>query len=165
MTMTLIDAVGTAHRPLERTETPRIVSLVPSLTELLCDLGLAGALVGRTGFCIHPADTVRGIAKVGGTKDVNLDKLRRLAPTHVVVNVDENRLETAEALRGFVPHVLVTHPCGPHDVPALVGQMAQAFGDLPGVAGRARALRDELSHELAITPAAGFAPQPVLYLI
>ena len=43
----------------------RIVSLVPSITELVCDLGLADQLVGRTGFCIHPWETVRTIPKVG----------------------------------------------------------------------------------------------------
>src|SRR3954451_17481394 len=89
---------------------PRIVFLVPSITELLCDLGLADHLVGRTGFCIHPWETVRSIPKVGGTKDINLDKIRALAPTHVVVNVDENRRVDAEALRAFVPHLVVTHP-------------------------------------------------------
>jgi len=80
---------------------PRIVCLVPSVTELLCDLGLAGQLVGRTGFCIHPRETVREIPKVGGTKDLKLDKIRELAPTHVVVNVDENRREDAEAIAEF----------------------------------------------------------------
>ena len=82
---------------------PRIVCLVPSITELVCDLGLAERLVGRTGFCVHPRETVRRIPKVGGTKDVNLDKVRELAPTHVIVNVDENRREDAEALAEFVP--------------------------------------------------------------
>ena len=71
----------------------RIVSLVPSITELICDLGLADRLVGRTGFCIHPWETVRRIPKVGGTKDVRLDRVRELAPTHVIVNVDENTRE------------------------------------------------------------------------
>ena len=91
----------------------RIASLVPSLTELLVALGLCEHIVARTGFCIHPADAVAGIAKVGGTKDVNLVKLRRLAPTHVLINIDENRLDTAQALREFVPQVIVTHPRTP----------------------------------------------------
>ncbi|UUZ50195.1 helical backbone metal receptor [Massilia sp. B-10] len=91
------------------------MSLVPSITELLCDLGLAPQLVGRTGFCIHPAASVAAIAKVGGTKDVNLDKIRKLAPTHVVVNIDENTKPTADALAEFVPNVIVTHPLGPRD--------------------------------------------------
>jgi ABC-type Fe3+-hydroxamate transport system substrate-binding protein len=106
---------------------PRIVSLVPSITELLCDLGLAGQLVGRTGFCIHPWETVREIPKVGGTKDVKLDKIRALEPTHVVVNVDENRKEDAEALAEFVPNVVVTHPLGPRDNLDLYRQMGREF--------------------------------------
>ena len=56
----------------------RIVSLVPSLTELVCALGLRPWLVGRTGFCIHPADLAE-VPKVGGTKDVRLDRVRALA--------------------------------------------------------------------------------------
>ena len=59
---------------------PRIASLVPSLTELLFELGLGPWLVARTGFCIHPREAVAALPKVGGTKDVNLAKLRRLAP-------------------------------------------------------------------------------------
>src|SRR5689334_1509447 len=98
---------------------PRIVCLVPSVTELICALGLADRLVGRTGFCIHPWETVRSIPKVGGTKDVKLRAVRALEPTHVVVNVDENTRETAEALAEFVPEVVVTHPIEPRDNLAL----------------------------------------------
>jgi ABC-type Fe3+-hydroxamate transport system substrate-binding protein len=143
--------------------TVRIASLVPSVTELLFALGLGPWLVARTGFCIHPADAVAAVPKVGGTKDVNLAKLRRLAPTHAIVNVDENRAQTAEALREFVPRVIVTHPCGPEDVDALIVQMAAAFAALPGVAERAAALRAELHAALTATQAA--APVAVLYLI
>ncbi len=99
---------------------PRIASLVPSLTELIVALGLREQLVARTGYCIHPAAELADVPKVGGTKDVNLARLRRLAPTHVLVNVDENRAETVEALREFVPHIVVTHPCAPEDNLALV---------------------------------------------
>ncbi len=106
----------------------RIVSLVPSLTELVCALGLGEALVGRTGFCVHPKDVVRRIPKVGGTKDVNLAKVRALAPTHVVLNVDENRKETADELATFVPNLVVTHPLGPLDNLALYRQFGRTFG-------------------------------------
>jgi hypothetical protein len=106
---------------------PRIVSLVPSITELLCDLDLAEQLVGRTGFCIHPWETVREIPKVGGTKDVLMDRVRELRPTHVVVNVDENLKEDAETLAGFVPHLVVTHPLRPHDNLALYRQMGREY--------------------------------------
>jgi Periplasmic binding protein len=106
---------------------PRIVCLVPSITELLCDLGLGEQLVGRTGFCIHPWETVRHIPKVGGTKDVRMDRVRELAPTHVVVNVDENRKEDAEALAEFVSDVVVTHPQAPRDNLDLYRQMGREF--------------------------------------
>ena len=141
----------------------RIVSLVPSITELLFALGLGPWVVARTGFCTQPADRVAALPKVGGTKDVNLAKLRRLAPTHVIVNVDENRNETADALREFVPQVIVTHPCAPQDVQALIEQIAETFAALPGVPERAAALRAELGAELAATTA--LADEPVLYLI
>ncbi|WP_332673423.1 helical backbone metal receptor [Aromatoleum sp.] len=109
----LTDAVGTCHHPAHGPV--RIVSLVPSLTELVCDLGLGDQLVGRTGFCIHPRETLKPIPKVGGTKDVKLDVVRALAPTHLIVNIDENRRETVEELADFVPNVIVTHPCRPED--------------------------------------------------
>ncbi len=106
----------------------RIVSLVPSLTELVCELGLAQQLVGRTGFCVHPANVVRSVPKVGGTKTVNLGKVRALEPTHVILNVDENLKETADALAEFVPNLVVTHPLAPEDNPALYRQFGSTFG-------------------------------------
>jgi ABC-type Fe3+-hydroxamate transport system substrate-binding protein len=122
--MSLIDALGNCHRP---DSAARIVSLVPSITELLCDLGLAPQLVGRTGFCIHPAAVVGQIAKVGGTKDVNVDKIRRLAPTHLIVNIDENEKPTVDALAGFIPHIVVTHPLAPRDNLDLARLMGSIF--------------------------------------
>ena len=150
-------------RVVDPARKPRIACLVPSVTELLVSLGLAPWLVARTGYCIHPAQALAAVPKVGGTKDVNLVKLRRLAPTHVVVNVDENRAETAQALREFVPSVIVTHPCGPEEVGALIGQLALPFQAIDGVAERASALRAELETELAATQERETAP--VLYLI
>ena len=113
--MTPIDAIGTTHERCADRSDVRIVSLVPSITELLCDLGLASSIVGRTGYCVHPADVVESIAKVGGTKTVNVAKIRKLAPTHLVVNIDENEKPTVDALANFVPHVIVTHPQEPRD--------------------------------------------------
>lgn len=136
----------------DRPAAPRIASLVPSLTELVFALGLGEHLVARTGYCIHPAAEVGRVPKVGGTKDVNLAKLRRLAPSHALVNVDENRAETAAALRKFVPEVVVTHPCAPEDNLALLDQFAAAFGAQPGVAAHAAALRGALERALAAPP-------------
>ncbi|HTU30756.1 MAG TPA: helical backbone metal receptor [Solirubrobacteraceae bacterium] len=153
------DAAGTVH-PAAGAE-PRIVSLVPSLTELVCDLGLAERLVGRTGFCIHPWETVRRIPKVGGTKDVDLAKLRALEPTHVLLNVDENRRETADALSEFVEHVIVTHPLRPRDNLALYRLIGAVFGVEPA----AESLCEEFERTLAELRHRAAEPADVLYLV
>ena len=122
----LVDALGRAHQPYDGV--PRIVSLVPSLTELICDLGLADCLVGRTGFCIHPREVLRHVPKVGGTKDVKLDRLRELAPTHLIADIDENRREAVEAMMQFVPQVVVVHPQTVDDNLALYALLGGIFG-------------------------------------
>jgi ABC-type Fe3+-hydroxamate transport system substrate-binding protein len=81
----------------------------------LFDLGLSAQVVGRTGFCIHPAELVKRLPKVGGTKSIDIGRVKRLAPTHVIVNIDENPRAAVEELARFVPHVIVTHPLGPED--------------------------------------------------
>ena len=127
--MVLLDAIGQLHVPTVATPaTVRIVCLVPSITELLCDLGLAHCLVGRTGFCIHPVSVVKNIAKVGGTKDVNVEKIRQLAPTHLIVNIDENEKPVVDVLNEFIPHVIVTHPLTPRDNLALLRLLGKIFG-------------------------------------
>jgi ABC-type Fe3+-hydroxamate transport system substrate-binding protein len=106
----------------------RIVSLVPSLTELLFALGLDEQVVGRTGFCIHPRDKVRVIPKVGGTKTVDVEKVRALAPTHLVVNIDENEKPTVDEIARFVPNIVVTHPLTVEDNLALYRTFGATFG-------------------------------------
>jgi ABC-type Fe3+-hydroxamate transport system substrate-binding protein len=155
----LIDARGQRHTP---DPDARIVCMVPSITELLCELGLAGRLVGRTGFCIHPRETVAAIPKVGGTKDVNVEKIRRLAPTHVVVNIDENEKLTVERLAEFVPHVVVTHPNTPRDNLGLARLMGAIFG-AEAAAGRWCAAFEEEYAALRAEPPG--PPRTVLYCI
>ena len=157
--MKYIDAAGTWHKS---DPAARIVSLVPSITEMLCDFGLAPQLVGRTGFCIHPQALVAPIAKVGGTKDVNLDKIRGLAPSHVIVNIDENTLPVANALASFVPHVVVTHPCAPRDNLAL----ANLLGGIFGVEDSARQWCDAFQQEYAALQAIPSGPaRRIVYCI
>jgi ABC-type Fe3+-hydroxamate transport system substrate-binding protein len=160
-TAALVDAVGTRHRPAEAGA--RIVSLVPSLTELVCELGLADRLVGRTGFCIHPRATLKAIPKVGGTKDVRIDAVRAVAPTHLIVNIDENRRETVEALAAFVPNVIVTHPCTPHDNLALYHLLGAVFQCQARAVQLAAALDAALARAQAV--AAALPRERVLYLV
>lgn len=161
--MPICDALGQPIAAAD--ESARIASLVPSLTETLFALGLGPHVVARTGFCIHPRDAVRAVPKVGGTKDVHLDALRALRPTHVLVNIDENTRDTVDALRTFVPHLLVTHPQTPQDNLSLFEQLGAAFGRLPGVAERLTALRSQLQTVLGEVQTLPLAPRRVLYLI
>jgi ABC-type Fe3+-hydroxamate transport system substrate-binding protein len=155
----LCDAIGQRHLPAPGP--PRIVSLVPSLTELLFDLDLGSSVVGRTGFCVHPGEQVRAVPKVGGTKDVDLARVRALAPTHVVLNIDENEKPLADALREFVPHLLVTHPRSVEDNFGLYRLFGAVFDRQERAAVLARALRAELD----TTGASQHAAIRVLYLI
>ncbi|NMM26768.1 MAG: ABC transporter substrate-binding protein [Glaciimonas sp.] len=158
----LIDAVGRVHEAIAENSQPRIVSLVPSITELLCDLGLAHWIVGRTGFCIHPKDLLRVIPKIGGTKDVNFEKIRTLAPTHLIVNIDENEKPAVEALAAFIPHVIVTHPQTPRDNLDLY----RLLGGIFGAASQADCLCRAFEHayaELAARPSQD--ARTVLYCI
>lgn len=109
----LTDALGVHHAPAA--SPTRIVSLVPSITELLFALGLGDQVVGRTHYCIHPQPAVATIPSVGGTKKVNQTRLRALHPTHVILNVDENPRKLAERLIADGLPVIVTHPLAPGD--------------------------------------------------
>src|SRR5437868_521892 len=81
----------------------RIISLVPSQTELLCDLGLEEEVVGITKFCIHPRRWFKAKAKVGGTKAVNIAAVLALMPDLVIANKEENVKEQVDRLKQFVP--------------------------------------------------------------
>jgi hypothetical protein len=151
------------------TSAPRIVSLVPSITELVVSLGWGDFLVGRTGFCIHPKQALQHIPKVGGTKDVNLAKIKQLAPTHVIVNVDENELPTVQALRELVPHVIVTHPQTPLDNLALIDQLVAAIAPfliaIEPINTGVNRLKRQILEQLKMLSGKPYAAQNVLYLI
>ncbi len=87
----------TAHSPQPHGP-QRIVSLVPSVTELLVQWGLGARLVGRTRYCIEPRWIRNSLPTVGGTKDPDLDRIRDLAPDLVILERDENRKDAAETL-------------------------------------------------------------------
>jgi len=81
----------------------RIVSLVPSQTELLFDLGLEAEVVGITKFCVHPEQWFRTKTRVGGTKNVNIEAVRALQPDLIIANKEENVQEQVEALEQIAP--------------------------------------------------------------
>lgn len=101
----------------------RIVSLCPSVTELICDLGLAADLVGISRYCVHPAAVVEKIEKVGGTKDPRIARIVELAPDVVLLNEEENRREDAEALEEAGLRLHVTLPRTPAETAAMVREV------------------------------------------
>jgi ABC-type Fe3+-hydroxamate transport system substrate-binding protein len=81
----------------------RIISIVPSQTELLFDLGLSGEVIGITKFCVHPEEWFRNKTRVGGTKTLNLEKIRSLQPDLILANKEENEKEQVEELAKEFP--------------------------------------------------------------
>jgi ABC-type Fe3+-hydroxamate transport system substrate-binding protein len=106
----------------------KLVSLCPSLTELVFDLGAGDGLVGRTKFCVHPADRVEAIEKVGGTKNPKIDRIIELSPDLVLMNDEENRKEDADALQGARLRVHSSMPRTASDTAAMVRSIGTALG-------------------------------------
>ncbi|KAB1938987.1 cobalamin-binding protein [Micromonospora sp. ALFpr18c] len=102
----------------------RVVSLVPSLTEAVA-LTLPGTLVGATDWCSHPADL--DVARVGGSKYPDLDRVRALRPDLVLLNVEENRRADADALRAAGVPVRVTYP---RTVPGALTELGELLTEL-----------------------------------
>ena len=102
------------------TNAMKLVSLCPSLTELVFDLGAGDALVARTKFCVHPADRVEAVEKVGGTKNPKIERIIELAPDLVLMNEEENRREDAVALEAAGLRVHTSMPRTAADTAAMV---------------------------------------------
>ena len=101
MTKKLEDQIGTIHT-FENTP-KRIVSLVPSQTELLFDLGQEAKIVGITKFCVHPFHFKSTKKIIGGTKKVHFEKIRLLQPDVIIANKEENTKEIVEELSKICP--------------------------------------------------------------
>lgn len=128
----------------------RVVSLVPSQTELLFDLGLDMEIVGVTWFCIHP-DEAKSKSRVGGTKNLKLDKIKALQPDLIIANKEENEKEQVEALaREFPVWTSDIHDLNgaldmcrqlgkitgkEEEANAIAGRIVDSFKDLPDAKG------------------------------
>jgi ABC-type Fe3+-hydroxamate transport system substrate-binding protein len=123
----------------------RIVSLVPSLTELVCWLGHGDALAGRTRFCTEPAETLIDVPIIGGTKNPRIDRVVAARPELVIANKEENRREDVEALRAAGLEVLLTDP---NTVDEALSTIAEIGGRL-GARARAEELAADVREALA----------------
>lgn len=117
----------------------RIISLVPSLTELLFDLGLEDRIVGITKFCVHPYHLKSTKEKIGGTKKVQTEKIRLLQPDIIIANKEENTQEIVETLQAIAP-VYVTEINSINDTLHVIAE----FGKLFSVRTQAQQLIDKI---------------------
>lgn len=137
----------------------RVVSLCPSLTELVFDLGRGADLVGVTKFCVHPAQGVAAIEKVGGTKNPKVDRIVELAPDLVLLNEEENRAEDAESLReaGIRCHVSFPRTAGE------TAEMVRSIGAALGSADEAGTIAAEIEARAERARAAARGRPPVRF--
>jgi iron complex transport system substrate-binding protein len=123
----------------------RVVSLVPSLTETLFDLGAGDCVVGITDFCIFPPDL--DLPRLGGTKNPKIDRIRALTPDLVHMNLEENLERHAREIETFAP-VFVTEPKSVDDVATMI----VTLGELHSRVAPADELVHALQHERAALP-------------
>lgn len=81
----------------------RIISIVPSQTELLFHLGLDAEIIGITKFCIHPGNKIKTVSKIGGTKQLNIEQIKALNPDLIIANKEENERSQVEELMSICP--------------------------------------------------------------
>jgi len=128
----------------------RIVSLVPSQTELLCDLGLDQTIIGITKFCVHPQHWFRQKKRVGGTKSIHIDIIKSLQPDLIIANKEENEKEQVEELAA-------SYPLWISDIRNLEGalDMIAAIGMITGT--------EKTAHSIVQNITDGFAGLPALH--
>lgn len=141
----------------------RIVSLCPSLTELVFELDAGESLVGRTKFCVRPKELVDRVEKVGGTKNPKIDRIVMLEPDLVLMNEEENRIEDAATLRAAG---IACHTSLPRDVAGAAG-VVRSIGSALGRAPRAEEIARDIEARTARVRASAVhsAPVPYAYLI
>ena len=122
--MKITDDLGTTHQ-FEQTP-KRIISLVPSLTETLYELGLENEIIGITKFCVHPYHLKSVKINVGGTKKVHIEKIKALNPDIIIANKEENTLEIVNSLQEICP-VFVTDIVTVDDTLKTINDFGQLF--------------------------------------
>lgn len=138
----------------------RIISLVPSKTELLYDLGLNKEIVGITKFCIHPKEQVKAVEKIGGTKQLHLEKIAALEPDLIIANKEENTKEQIEWLAQRFPLYL-------SDIQTINDalEMIERVGDLVGKSESATQWVKSIEHEREVFRCAKGSAGTACYLI
>lgn len=135
---------------VEVSEPPmRIVSLVPSLTELLADLGLSDRIVGLTHFCVYPPELYQTKERIGGTKKARIEQIKALEPDLIIANKEENEKDQVEALKSFCP-VWVSKV---YDIPSALA-MIKKLSEVVGMSKEGAAMADRIQSGMANLPKA-----------
>lgn len=138
----------------------RIVSVVPSQTELLCDLGLEQEVVGITKFCVHPPHWRKEKQVIGGTKNLRLQAIDELKPDLIIANKEENTKDDIAALERQFP-VWISDVL---DLPSAL-KMIEGVGEVCGVDEKSKALTEQVAAALDQIHQHPLPPKRVLYLI
>jgi ABC-type Fe3+-hydroxamate transport system substrate-binding protein len=148
-------------RKIQLQKTPkRIISLVPSQTELLVDLGLSEFIVGITKFCIHPENLRKEKTVVGGTKNIKIKKIKALQPDIILCNKEENSLQIIESLEGIAPiHISAIYTL--KDCYELI----EMYGEIFSVSDKANQLIEAIENERKAFKKTKIAPKKVAYFI
>ena len=155
----IIDHLGRAVTVSDAPQ--RIISLVPSQTELLFDLGVGPRVVGVTKFCIHPKAARKSAAVIGGTKQFDFDKIAGLTPELIIGNKEEN-------FQSGIDRLAADFPVWMSDIITLADaqRMIHDVGALVNAEAQAHALNTEITASFATLPASAPRNAPrVLYLI
>ena len=138
----------------------RIISLVPSLTELLYDLGLKDRIIGQTIFCIHPSIYFSNATKIGGTKKVNIEKIRSLKPDLIIANKEENDKNQIELLSKEFP-VWIS------DINTIEDSlhMIQSIGEITGTVAISSQMKASIREKIKNYRLMNFPIKKVIYLI
>jgi ABC-type Fe3+-hydroxamate transport system substrate-binding protein len=132
------------NRVFELNKTPkRIISLVPSQTELLVDLGLEDSIVGVTKFCVHPTHLRKDKTIVGGTKNIKIDKIKELNPDIILCNKEENTKEIVEACEQIAP----THVSDIFTLDDSI-ELIRQYGEILSCKTQARSIIEKLDNEI-----------------
>lgn len=123
----------------------RIISLVPSQTELLADLGLEEEVVGITKFCVHPERWFRTKTRIGGTKTVDLEKVKALQPDIILANKEENVKEQIEALEKIAP-VYVSNIHTLVEAQTMILDIGKLFGKVAASKAMVAQIREKFQH-------------------
>ncbi|TVQ42811.1 MAG: cobalamin-binding protein [Saprospirales bacterium] len=141
----------------------KIICLVPSISELLWDLGLEEELIGITKFCIHPKEMFKTKTRVGGTKNIHFDRIEKLKPDLIIGNKEENTKEMIEELEKTYPVWMTDVNTFEESISMIeqIGKICNRNENAQEISSRLKSLKNSFEQTLSVSKPSS----KVLYLI